>query len=166
MLRRPTSSAERSASSAAARSRCRTWRALVTWSIAAASHVHEVVDVSRDPPPLGEQRLLSQFAPRRLEFTATCPWRAKARPTTQGKMVPMIQLGTPISASGHGHRHGSGHREQSQRYCRRPRLRPAGNDEGKDGQLEEKRLELSGSLCGGHGTMTARASAGRGTPGR
>jgi hypothetical protein len=38
----------------------------------------------------------------------------------------------------------------TQRYCRRPRLRPAGNDEGKDGQLEEKGLELSGSLCGGH----------------
>ena len=37
MLRLPTSSAERRASSAAAGSRCRTWRALVTWSITAAS---------------------------------------------------------------------------------------------------------------------------------
>ena len=50
------------------------------------------------------------------------------------------------TAAGSGR--GSGHREQSQHSCFRPRLRPAGHDEGKDRQLEEKRLELSGSLDG------------------
>ena len=34
---------------------------------------HEVVDVSRDPPPLGEQRLLSKLAPRRLELCRHLP---------------------------------------------------------------------------------------------
>ena len=113
---------------------------------------HEVVDVSRDPPPLGEQRLLGQLAPRRLELCRHLPVAREGAaddPGEDGAHDPVgdADLGR---VQGHGHRHGCGHREQSQRYCRRPRLRPAGNDEGKDGQLEEKRLELSGSLCGGH----------------
>ena len=34
---------------------------------------HEVVDVPRDPTSLGEQRLLSQLAPRRLELCRHLP---------------------------------------------------------------------------------------------
>ena len=67
-------------------------------------------------------------------------------------MVPMIQLGTPISPGSWTTATAAGVATVSSpsaiavvRDCDQRATTKA-----RDGQLEEKRLEFSGSLCGGH----------------
>ena len=149
MLRRPTSSAERSASSAAAGSRRSTWRALVTWSITAAS-------------PCPTKSWTSRAIRRRSTSSACCassrrvawssatssPWRAAARPKTHGKAMPRIQMPTAISDGSWitPAATGAEHREQAERDGAAVDERPAPDDEREQRDLEQQRLELSRPL--------------------
>ena len=150
MLRRPRSSAERSASSAAAGSRCSTWRAPVTWSMTAAS-------------PCPTKSCMSR-AIRRRSVTSACwassrrvaaswaissAWCAPARPSPHGKHDAEDpdadrQLGRILDQA---RRHRREHGDESERDGRHLRLRPAADHVRDQRHLEQERLELARALC-------------------
>jgi hypothetical protein len=113
---------------------------------------HEVVYVTRDLTPLGDQRLLSQLAPGVFELIRELllpnesarhgPWEGDAHdPDGDGHLRRVLH---------HGHQHRRGRSEQAERHGAPERRRPAPDDEGEDRCLEHERLELSRALRDDH----------------
>ena len=168
MLRRPTSSADRSASSADAGSRRSTCRALVTWSMTAAS-----------PCPT---KSWTSRAIRRRSASSAC-WASSRRVpsswTTSLLVASDRAADDPGEDDGHdpdadgdlhrildqGHQHRRGRREHTERRGHPERLRPTRGHEGEQNGIEHERLELSGALRHDHRDDDGEGTAASGTSG-
>ena len=148
MLRRPTSSADRSASSAASGSRRRTCRALVLEHDGRQPVADEVVNVTRDLSPLGDHRTLRQLAPRLRELIGEALLANERSRQDPGEGDPHDpdrdrHLRRLLDLS---HQHRRRRREHAEWDCALERRGPEPHDEGEERRLEHERFELSGAL--------------------
>ena len=109
----------------------------------------EVVDVARDPTPLGQNGLLRELASGGVKLgreLALASGRAADEPRESDAHDPDADedLGRVLDQARH---HRRGRRQQAERDCHSQRWGPKADDEGKQGHLEQKGLELPGSLC-------------------
>ena len=168
MLRRPTSSADRKASSAASGSRRRTCRALVTCSMTAASPCPTKSWTSRAMRRRSSCSAWSASSSRvRSSWSASSSCRASVRPITQGKTMPRIQIPTASSDGSWITLPTTGDAVAS-----RPNAIAVESDRDQRPMTKPRSemLNSSGSSCPARwanttGITTASESTGRGTPG-